>query len=317
MVKCYFSDVSERDMDLLFLEEFVCSEAFLQIFTDKVGIANPKVLSVHSSKIDVQYGESDMTVIIESNGERIGLLIEDKIDAIAMPRQSERYNLRGQKGINLGDYNKFFVFIIAPKKYLEQNKEAKKYPNQIEYETVLSYFENLNDFRCAFKIQQIKQAIDKQKKGYQVEEDPAVTEFWSKYSEYQKVHYPDIDFIYNNEIKGTKASWPRFRTVIDSLYINHKTERGFVDLTFDNCATKLVEVEQLLADTIGDFVKEGFTVHKTNKSAAVRLSVPIVDVHKPLDEQIDEVETGLSAVKKISDLVRLFSYENIIELLNK
>ena len=317
MVKCYFSDVSERDMDLLFLEEFVCSDKFLKLFTDMVGIEESKVISVYSSKTDVQYGESDMTVIIESNGKRIGLLVEDKIDAIAMPRQSERYNLRGQKGIDQGDYDSFYVFIIAPKKYLEQNEEAKKYPNHIEYETVLSYFESLNDSRSAFKIQQIKQAIDKQKKGYQVEEDTAVTEFWSKYSEYQKSHYPDIDFIYNNEIKGTNASWPRFRTVIDSLYINHKTERGYADLTLENCADRIVAVEQLLSDTIGDYLEQGFTVRKATKSAVVRLTVPIVDVHKPFEEQIDKVDLGLKAVNKLSELVKLLSYEAVLDLLEK
>lgn len=36
-IRCYFGDVSEHDMDILFLEEFVCSEAFLQIFTDEIG----------------------------------------------------------------------------------------------------------------------------------------------------------------------------------------------------------------------------------------------------------------------------------------
>ena len=148
----------------VFLEEFVCSKAFLDIFTSLVGIKYARVISVYSSKTDVSLGESDMTVVIECNGEKIGLLIEDKIDAIAMPEQATRYNKRGQKGIERGDYARFFVFIIAPSKYLSQNAEAQKYPNKVEYETIVSYFESINDARTPFKIQQIKQAIDKQKK---------------------------------------------------------------------------------------------------------------------------------------------------------
>ena len=315
MIDCKFSDVSEHDMDLLFLEEFVCSKPFLKIFTSLVGIDDAEVISIYSSKTDVALGESDMTVVIESKGERIGLLIEDKIDAVAMPEQSARYVFRGNKGVERGDYNRLFVFIVAPKKYLSQNTEAQKYPNKVEYETILSYFEDLNDARSPFKIQQIRQAIDKQKKGYQIEVDPAVTEFWSKYSDYQKEHYPGVYFIYNGEVKGANATWPRFKTVVDGVYMYHKTEFGFVDLTLDGCAERIVDIENLLSDTIGDYLGEGFTVHKTGKSAAIRLLVPILDLHRPFETQINEVEKGFSAVKQLSDLVKSVDVNSLHSLI--
>lgn len=317
MIQCYFGDVYEHDMDLLFLEEFVCSDDFLQIFTEQIGIHNAKVLSVYSSKTDVSLGESDMTVVIETNNEKIGLLIEDKIDAVAMPEQAARYALRGQKGVEKGDYDRFFVFIIAPKKYLLQNSEAKKYPHSVEYERILSYFENHKDPRSEFKIQQIRQAIDKQKKGYQVEMDKAVTEFWNNYLEYQRMHYPEVDFIYRGEIKGANATWPRFRTVIDGLYLFHKSEFGFVDLTFDNCGDKIVAVERLLSDAVGDYLKQGYSVHKTSKSAAIRIMVPITDFHRPFEEQSDKVETVFKSIKKMTELAKLLSYQGVMNLLMK
>ena len=316
-IDCYFDDVSERDMDMLFLEEFVCSDSFLRIFTDIANIKPSRVLSVHASKTDVSLGESDMTVIVQSNDEKIGLLIEDKIDAVAMPEQSARYSLRGQKGIERGDYDRFFVFIIAPQKYLSQNAEAQKYPNIVEYERILSYFEELNQPRAAFRIQQIKQAIEKQKKGYQVEMDPAVTDFWAKYSEFQKKHYPDVYFIYNGEIKGSNATWPRFRTVIDGLYMYHKTEFGAVDLTFDGCAENIVDIERLLTDTLGDYISRGFTVHRTGKSAAVRLIVPALNLHKSFEEQENKADSGLAAVRKLSEIVKQFNANELHTLLNK
>ena len=163
-IKCFLNDITERDMDLLFLEEFVCSAKFLEKFTNPIGIKDATVVSVYSSKTDIVLGESDMTIVVKSGDELIGLLIEDKIDAAAMPDQAARYNLRGQKGIKQGDFDRFYVFIIAPHDYLINNTEAKKYPNKIEYETILSYFTELNDSRSLFKIQQIEQAIEKQKK---------------------------------------------------------------------------------------------------------------------------------------------------------
>ena len=317
MIECRFSDVSEHDMDMLFLEEFVCSKRFLNIFTSHIGIEDAEVVSVQASKTDTALGESDMTVVVESGGEKIGLLIEDKIDAIAMPYQAARYDLRGQKGIEAGDYNRFFVFIVAPRKYISQNTEAQKYPNKIEYETILSYFETLDDLRTPFKIQQIMQAIEKQKKGYQVKIDPAVTDFWSKYSAYQKEHYPDLKLRYNGEVKGSFATWPRFQTVYDGLYVNHKTDMGHVDMTFEGCAAKITEVEGLLSDAMGDYLKEGFSVNKATKSAVIRLAVPALDVHRPFEDEIDKIDSGLAAVNKMSELAKLLSFKGVFSLINK
>ena len=299
---------------MLFMEEFSCSERFLSIFTDAAGLNNASVLSLEQSKTDAALGESDMTVIVESAGQKIGLLIENKIDAAAMPEQSARYVMRGQKGIERGDYDKFCIFIIAPEKYLSQNKEAQKYPYRIEYEAVLKYFESINDPRSDFKIQQIKHAIEKQKSGYQVEEDIAVTSFWAEYAKFQKVHYPDVYFIYNSEVKGAKARWPRFNTVIDRLYIHHKTETGTVDLVFDGCADKITSIEKLLAHTVCDYTKEGYIIRPVGRSAAVRLYVPKLDLHRPFDEQQSEVAVGLAAVKKLSDLVKLFDRKDIQDI---
>lgn len=214
-------------------------------------------------------------------------------------------------------YSRFFVFIIAPRKYLSQNSEAKKYPNRIEYERVLSYFENMNDPRAAFKIQQIKQAIEKQKKGYQVEMDPAVTDFWSRYADYQKENYPGVLFLYNNEIKGANATWPRFNTIHSGLYMYHKTEFGVVDMTFEGCPERILEIEQLLKDTIGDYLANGFTVQKTGKSAAVRLVVPILDLHKSFDAQKELIKAGFEAIQTMSDTAKRFPPSTVAKILGR
>ena len=317
VIQCTFADVTEHDMDLLFLEEFVYSDAFLELFTQQVGVANARVLSVHSSLTDNVLGESDMTVILESVGKRIGLLIENKIDAIAMPEQAMRYHLRGEKGIERGDYERFFVFIIAPQNYLSQNYEAKKYPYKVTYEQVLAYLEKLQDNRATFKLQQIRQAIEKQRKGYQVEVDPSVTDFWRKYALFQKEAFPELDLIYSGEEKGANATWPRFRTIIDGLYMYHKTENGCVDLTFDGCAEKIIEIDSLLKETIGEYVHEGVSIHKTGKAAAVRLIAPVLDLHKPFETQQELVGQCLQSVRKMTDISKRFPLKTAWNLIHK
>ena len=59
---CKFLDVLERDMDMLFLEELVSSNEFLDLFLSQIGIEEATIVSAEHSKKDNELGESDMTV---------------------------------------------------------------------------------------------------------------------------------------------------------------------------------------------------------------------------------------------------------------
>ena len=112
MVAHKFRDVIERDMDVLILEEFSCSNNFSKIFLDKIGLNKAQLLVTWQSKTDIELGESDMTVVFDCCGKKVALLIENKIDAIAMPEQPTRYILRGNKGVADNEYDAFYVFIV-------------------------------------------------------------------------------------------------------------------------------------------------------------------------------------------------------------
>jgi len=302
MIKCIFSDVSERDMDLLFLEEFVCSDQFTKLFSDKVGESVTKILSVQQSKVDPELGESDMTVIVDCSGVKVGILIEDKIDAIAMPRQCARYFERGDKGVANNEYDKYYVFIVAPEKYLSENDEAKHYPNKVSYESILEYFKQNDDPRSRFKAQQIEQAIYKQKHGYQVIENKAVSGFWDKYINYQKEHYSHLYLVSSGGKKGSEAIWPRFNSRVKGVFLYHKSDRGYIDLTFNGAWERVNELESILRKKIGQYEEEGITLQQTGKSAALRSIAPIVDFHKPFEDQIESIEICFNEIDKMIKL---------------
>ena len=137
-----FEKVLERDIDLLMINKFVTDKNILELFLKKINKQGYKVFNIQHSLMDQKDGESDITVIVEKDNHKIGLLIEDKIDAIAMPNQRNRYNARGRKGIDNNQYDDFFVFMIAPNDYLKSNSEAQLYENQIysfNYFFVVSY----------------------------------------------------------------------------------------------------------------------------------------------------------------------------------
>ena len=98
------------------------------------------------------------------------------------------------------------------------------------------------------------------------------------------------------------------------VYIYHKTEFGFVDLTFESCADKIVDIELMLEDTLGDYLGNGFTVQRTGKSAAVRLLVPILDLHQSFEEQQKAVDAGIDAVRRMSELVKQFDPQIVAAL---
>ena len=315
MIECIFSDVSERDMDLLFLEEFTCSESFTKLFSDMVGKTVHKILSVQQSKVDPELGESDMTVIAECGDIKIGFLIEDKIDAIAMPRQCARYFERGDKGIVNGEYDKYYVFIVAPEKYLIDNKEAQHYPYQIKYEEILAYFKNIGDARSHFKAQQIEQAINKQKHGYQVIENTAVSDFWEKYIAYQKDYFSQLYLVTGGGKKGSAATWPHYNTRIKGVYLSHKSEKGYVDLTFSGTWDKVNELETVLRKTLGHFEEMGITLQKAGKSAVLRSMVPVLDFHKPFEDQIDGVEVCFKEIDRLTKVSYMLPSDDISKIL--
>ena len=96
-----FKDISERDMDMLIMEEFICNEAFRDLFYSQEGIKldrNFAVCEAYKSLSDND-GESDITFIVSDGKTRVAILIEDKIDAPTMEQQSARYEIRAKKGI--------------------------------------------------------------------------------------------------------------------------------------------------------------------------------------------------------------------------
>lgn len=301
MMEYRFRDILERDIDMLILEEFACSKSFSDIFLSKIGIKDAKLISTWQSKTDSELGESDITVIFNCNNKRIALLIENKIDAIAMPEQPSRYVLRGNKGIVDGEFDCFNVFIVAPRQYLEQNEKAKEYPNKISYEEIKKYFEEQNDDRATFKLALINLAIEKQKKGYQVVSNALVTEFWRQYIDYKNLYFPNLNLIINNEIKPTYGIWTCFKTN-DGNLIYHKSDKGYVDLTYKGCADKIDTIKQFVIEAIGNFYEQGFSVVKTGKSCAIRISVPKTDFKKSFAEQIIAVKNTFEAVEKLSVL---------------
>lgn len=307
--KVNYSSVEERDMDTLFLEAFSTDEGFLQLFLNEIDEIKEKsfeVESVELSKTD-RDGESDITVIIKNEKTKIGLLIEDKINAKAMTEQCSRYTKRGNTGMKNGDYKKFYVFIVAPEKYYNNDDEAKKYDHYVSYEKCREYLKSKDDAMAKIWIQQIDQAIEKVKRTNPVVVAKHRVEVFKKYLAYQEHYFPKLKCRTNLD-NVTKAGWVQFAATPKNAYIMHKTDKGQFDLTFDGTSEKR-STFKLLEEYIHKMGFPEVQVVETGKSMTFRINVTPIDFNDEF-EKIDKkvLDECFTAGYKLNDLADIISF---------
>ena len=285
----------ERDMDLLIMEEFICSPQFAEIFLNTAGIQKDYTIEqvIHSMR-DTDLGESDIVFILNIEGKRHAIHIEDKVDAMAMPNQCLRYSQRAEKDVATGKYDAYSILIVAPAKYLSDNQEAHKYEHQVSYEQLRSYFIAQNDLRSQYKLALIDHAVNDQKEGYQYEANPGVVNFCAAMDAYQKEHYPSLPV-------GTQAWWRGYKTLIPSATIVYKANKGFCDLQFSNCSR-----EDLFAK-VKNYLSDHMTVEKAGKSASIRIAVPPVWFEHSFGDHASDVDQALYAIQELNKLARILA----------
>lgn len=314
-MKYDFGTVLERDMDMMFLNAFGTDNSFLKLFTNETKLpkANYKVKEVYLSKSDKD-GESDITVIIEANSIKYGLLIEDKIDAIDTPSQPERYEKRGKTGVKNGEYSEFYVFIVCPEKYYKNNEAAKRYPHKVLYEEVRNYLKDKTDSMSIICYQEISQAIDKAKKPPKVEINENANRFTRSYKEYQEENYPNLDLTTSKDVNGY---WAHYRTRFGLVYLYHKITDGKVDLTFNRAAGHLDKLE-IIAAWLRNHGISKVAVAKTNKSGVLRISVPKLNMDIPFEDNNEaDIEKCFKAISELIEAANVFAVANSISNFKK
>ena len=295
--------VIERDMDLLIINNFI-NNKLLKLFLDKIGLENYKTVDIEHSYVDADLGESDITVIIEKDNNKIGLLIEDKIDAPAMDLQPERYIERGKKGVSNNKYNEFRTVIVAPEQYINTNPYVEKYHYQITYEEILDI---LSDDIYSRTI--ITKAIEEKETGYIIIENEKVTKFWEKYYEFIQLHYPTIKIHEIHGPRGSSAVWPELLTDYNQIKIMHKSDRGYMDLTFGGMASYVDIFHKYIKDIASDM-----KIVKTGKSISIRVDVPIIDFKEDFDNYVQQMDECMQKALRLYDIL---SKINVVMMYNE
>lgn len=294
-----FETILERDMDFLLMMKFSQKETtYKNLFLEKVGLRWSDEWSVINVAHSVMTsdGETDVEVVLSDGDKKIGILIEDKIDAIAQPEQQNRYEKRAKKARSKGQYDDYYIFIVAPGKYLEGNQEASKYPNRVSYEEIRNIL--IDDFELAI----IDKALYESKHGYVPIEDRNVTEFWNSLYDYVDEHFPDTFNIHGKkgESRGSNARWISISSGHGTT-IQIKADRGYVDLEIARYAEKFLEFSKANQDLLD---RKRLYLRVASKSLAIRKYIETIDFTKNFADQIDKVEDAFIKAKELQDLIK-------------
>lgn len=287
--------VSERDIDLLILEELNVSRDFSDWFYRENGLTVPSAglsKALHSIA-DPELGESDL-IAFYSNGHAI--LIENKINAIAQPQQAERYQQRGERGIKSGDWKSFSTCMIAPQVYLEGSEEAPMYDKTISYEKIKAWFTALETQRGKYRVAILEAAIDQGRRGYVAIPDQDATNFWQSYYDYTMVLFPKLRM---NQVgdKPSRSTYIYFHplSLPDGYQLVHKFEKGVVDLQIPNMPNMAATIAQAFSDL-------GLEIDQAQQSVVFRKRVRVVDLKVGFTEQREHVHEALLAAEELAGM---------------
>jgi len=282
---------------LLLLEEFVSSPAFVQWFVDK--ISGCKIESVISAARSVKHtnGESDLEIFLRlSDGEKMLLLIENKVSAGFQKDQARRYQLRAENYVATGRAKKCLTFLAAPADYLDHTN-VSRFDAAISYEEIDEAMDSFADpARKKYKSFLLRKAIEKSTHGYNMVEDRAVTAFWRDYWTLAMENVPTL----NMKKPGGKPGASSFIyfdpvSLPKGIRIVHKVSRGYVDLQISGAASVFPEFVRRLRPHLG----ENMELAITNKSVSIRIYAPVLNIWAELTTQVEDALLGLSAAERL------------------
>jgi hypothetical protein len=293
--------LGEADIDLLMVEELHASPSFRSWFVDCSSdgeYACAEFVGAWRS-VSTAIDESDFLMMFEAtpSDSTVAFLVENKIRAEFQDRQPERYYERGLEGKNACWWNEFRTVLLAPQRYLDAHEnESATFDFRISYEKILDWFAGqTDDSRYAFKAGVVAQALDPSTRVWNRVTDEITTDFFRSYEEICVRDFPALG-LKRKPARSAQDYWMYFHNaegVPKGIYIIHKCDRGFVDLTFQ--ATGRDDLEQQCRK----FLDEGMTIVQTGKSAVIRLVVAEIDHTRSFASQEASVVVGLEAAERL------------------
>lgn len=325
--------VRERDVDLLLVEEILCSPAFARFLFEQVWVPGgpirwgPETAATvrHSvshfdegitpgvrDELVTRRGETDIevrfTVAVGPSDLRLGLLVENKIDANFTDLQPQRYASRAKRLIKENRFDQVRTLLVAPADYLRAGKAAA-FDSHLSYETIRDYFasrygdgdDDEPTLRYRYRRDLMDHGIHQFRRTGVTVAHGGVSEFRRAYYERALALYPDIGMRPpkdNGQWAGD--AWMEFYDAFGAAppvkgNIKHKCPQGRVDLQLSGWARGL----SVVGPEIQKLLDPDMVLRQANKSLAVSIAVPAVGPQAGAGAVDEVAEKGIHAAARL------------------
>jgi hypothetical protein len=297
----YRVSVAERDVDLLLMEEFHASDAFVSWFCAKLGLLDVRGDGAWHSVSDSD-GETDLLLRVNTDGQRVAVFIGNKVAALEQHEQAQRYHIRAAREQQQGKCDAYVSVICAPKRYLSGLGAQSDYQYQVSYEEIATWFSEQPDRRSAWRRQVIEHAIEQARRGYQLVLHTAHTSFHVACWEIVRSNYADL---VTRPVKGRgrNSTWVVLKGrnfPKHDVQIDHKLTDGIVRLSF--VKHNLAELLELHIDWPSDV-----RLTELPKSVTADIVVARIDLEQPLEMQREAVDQALQAAQRLVPFGTIFT----------
>jgi len=239
---------SERDLDLIQLEELHAESRYSEWFAKKIGLSGYNFIHAHhsvSATVNGSNGESDILAFYQKSGFKVAVLIEDKICADFTDRQVERYVERGKDLVESGKAKDFRTVLVAPNQYLIKVPKADPWHERITVEDIALWFKAQTGHHFRWRFDALTDALKSISNPSPSTADAA--RFSLNFSQYLKINH-ETKFSHN---PGKDPAGPTIHFPGSSGKLMLWWKVGCNQITL-----QLMDEFQGLAENLGDYPRE-------------------------------------------------------------
>ncbi|ANM04682.1 restriction endonuclease family protein [Rhizobium phaseoli] len=287
--------VDEIVTDVLAMDLLHSSPDFLKMVLTVSGEpADALPIAIRRSVADTSLGETDIELVVENQGTKSAILIENKVRAPLMDRQFARYRMRGDAGVTAGQWQRFKVVLMSPRSYYDllSADHASHIDANLSYEQIVDFLAPLPAF--AFKRHVFESAIQDHRKGYAKSPDTAMMEFYGNYWAVASTEFPQLRML-KPEVVGKDGSWIYFPPLYagNGVRLIHKFKGIGCELAI---VTKNAET---LAESLGPLLEPDMIVRPTRTMAFVNIRTPAINHVLEFDEVRSDVVASLATLERL------------------
>jgi hypothetical protein len=319
---------TERDVDLLLIEELKCSPAFVSWFAGRVGDASATPFTwtgsgvVHSRRRLHNRREIDIALHLESKTGQTIVLIENKLDSAPQPRQAESYLEEAIALVASGEAVAAHTVLVAPQAYLNRASDfAGKFNSAVSYEEIARFIadralgeQNELAARLEHRRALLVQAITKSRRGYEAVPVPEIEAFNARYvgllEEFSINLEPGPSMLKEGRPGESKtmifapAALPKWPSLPQTRLV-HQLREGNANINFYGWGELFTRLAGVMApDLSGTPYRPVPTINKRaggNSGLMLVVDTPPIDNLKSFEEQLDRILEGAKITSRLRE----------------